>query len=166
METIYAAISQTEAGIERYYGAFETGRLPEERFSQRIEAREKRLAELRARRNDLEEVDSSKPKVPTSSVLRETAEAISQALTRGTLQQRNALMQQLVVGIEVTSRDEIIPTFRIPATPVRFMDRVVGGPGLEPGWVTPHAPQTCASTSSASRPAGCLRTCPLEDSNP
>src|SRR5712692_12114405 len=30
---------------------------------------------------------------------------------------------------------------------------VVGDPGLEPGWVTPHAPQTCASTSSASRPA-------------
>src|SRR5207302_6747346 len=29
----------------------------------------------------------------------------------------------------------------------------VGDPGLEPGWVTPHAPQTCASTSSASRPA-------------
>ena len=31
--------------------------------------------------------------------------------------------------------------------------RMVGDPGLEPGWVTPHAPQTCASTSSASRPA-------------
>src|SRR5690349_8652755 len=30
---------------------------------------------------------------------------------------------------------------------------LVGDPGLEPGWVTPHAPQTCASTSSASRPA-------------
>src|SRR6267378_3041729 len=30
---------------------------------------------------------------------------------------------------------------------------MVGDPGLEPGWVTPHAPQTCASTSSASRPA-------------
>src|SRR3989442_10371347 len=33
------------------------------------------------------------------------------------------------------------------------MDAMVGDPGLEPGWVTPHAPQTCASTSSASRPA-------------
>src|SRR5437660_2483734 len=33
------------------------------------------------------------------------------------------------------------------------MDSMVGDPGLEPGWVTPHAPQTCASTSSASRPA-------------
>src|SRR5207253_11518713 len=30
---------------------------------------------------------------------------------------------------------------------------VVRHPGLEPGWVTPHAPQACASTSSASRPA-------------
>jgi len=31
-----------------------------------------------------------------------------------------------VVGVDVNSRDEIIPTFRIPATPVRVMDRVVG----------------------------------------
>ena len=28
-------------------------------------------------------------------------------------------MQQLLAGVEVASRDEIIPTFRIPATPVR-----------------------------------------------
>src|SRR5690242_21903810 len=27
------------------------------------------------------------------------------------------------------------------------MGEVVGGPGLEPGWVTPHAPQTCFLTS-------------------
>jgi hypothetical protein len=46
------------------------------------------------------------------------------------------------------------------------LGELVGGPGLEPGWVTPHAPQTCASTSSASRPAGCSSTCPLRDSNP
>jgi len=46
---------------------------------------------------------------------------------------RQPIMQQLVGGIEVKSRDEIVPTFRIPATPVRVMDRVVGGPGLEPG---------------------------------
>ena len=25
---------------------------------------------------------------------------------------------------------------------------MVGGPGLEPGWVTPHAPQTCSLTSA------------------
>jgi Phage integrase family len=47
---------------------------------------------------------------------------------------------------------------------------MVGGPGLEPGWVSPHAPQTCASTSSASRPgwsaASRVAPCPLEDSNP
>src|SRR5438876_8173092 len=38
----------------------------------------------------------------------------------------------------------------LPEVAIRVM---VGDPGLEPGWVTPHAPQTCASTSSASRPA-------------
>ncbi len=39
---------------------------------------------------------------------------------------------------------------------------MVGDPGLEPGWVTPHAPQTCASTSSASRPAVSRLILPLE----
>jgi hypothetical protein len=53
-------------------------------------------------------------------------------MTRGTLQQRKALLQQLVAGVEVNSREEIVPTFRIPATTVRVMDRVVGRGGLEP----------------------------------
>ena len=46
-------------------------------------------------------------------------------------------------------------TFANPRVPSHagFEPAVVGDPGVEPGWVTPHAPQTCASTSSASRPA-------------
>ena len=43
---------------------------------------------------------------------------------------------------------------------------VVGGPGVEPGWVAPHAPQTCASTIPPAARPGASSTCPLEDSNP
>ena len=152
-ETGALQLDEAEAGVDRYYSAFETGRLPEGRFAKRIEALERRLADLRARKVALEESTATRPEVPTGLVIRETAEAIAEAMTRGTLQQRKALLQQLVAGVEVSSREEIVPTFRIPATPVRVMDRMVGGPGLEPGWVSPHAPQTCASTCSASRPA-------------
>ena len=55
--------------------------------------------------------------------------AITEAMSRGTLQQRKALLQRLVVGVEVNSRDEILPTFRSPATPVR-----VDGSGGGPRW--------------------------------
>jgi site-specific DNA recombinase len=132
METVDAEISQAEAGVDRYYTAFETGRLPEGRFAKRIEALERRLTALRARKTVLEESTATRPEVPTGLVIHETAEAIAEAMTRGTLQQRKALLQQLVAGVEVKSREEIVPTFRIPATTVRVMDRMVGRCGLEP----------------------------------
>jgi len=59
--------------------------------------------------------------------VRETAEA----LTRGTLQQRKAHMQQLVVAVAVNSRDEIAPTLRIPASAVRDRFRGLVGALLE-----------------------------------
>ena len=133
METVDAEISQAEAGVDRYYSAFELGRLPEGRFAKRIEALEQRLTDLRARRKALEEAEATRPEVPAAAVIHDTAEAIAEAMNRGTLQQRKALLQQLVAGVEVNSREEIVPTFRIPATTVRVMDRMVGGPGLEPG---------------------------------
>ena len=71
--------------------------------------------------------------------------AITEAMSRGTLQQRKALLQRLVVGVEVNSRDEIIPTFRIPATPVRVMDRMVGRGGLEPPTSAVDTPQRCGA---------------------
>ena len=131
-DTIEAAIRQGETGVERYYDAFEAGRLPEGRFASRTEALELRLTDLRARRQALQEAEADRPEVPTAAVIRETATAITEAMSRGTLQQRKALLQRLVVGVDVNSRDEIIPTFRIPATPVRVMDRVVDPRGFEP----------------------------------
>jgi hypothetical protein len=59
--------------------------------ARRIEAQEQRLADLRARRKMLEEANASRPEVPTALVVRETAEAIARAMTRGNLQQRKAL---------------------------------------------------------------------------
>jgi len=59
------------------------------------------LRPLRAKRQALEEAEATRPEVLTQ----ETAEA----LLRGPLQQRKAHMQQLVVAVEVNSRDETVP---------------------------------------------------------
>src|SRR6266571_9480850 len=42
-----AEISCNESAVQRYYNAFENGRLPEARFGIRVDALERRLAELR-----------------------------------------------------------------------------------------------------------------------
>ncbi len=146
-----AEISGSESAVRRYYNAFENGRLPETRFVGRVDALERRLTELRAK---LEELHDSAESVeaPSKKAVRDTEEAVRDAMLNGTPGQRKALLKELIVEVRVESRDSIIPTFRLPATPVRVTETMVGDPGLEPGWVTPHAPQTCASTSSASRP--------------
>src|ERR1700730_8188235 len=45
-ETGALQLDEAEAGVDRYYSAFETGRLPEGRFAKRIEALERRLPGL------------------------------------------------------------------------------------------------------------------------
>jgi hypothetical protein len=67
----------------RYYSAFERGRLPEERFARRIEALQQGLADRRARKTALEESEAIRPELPTGLVIRETAEAIAEAMTSG-----------------------------------------------------------------------------------
>src|SRR5216683_3198407 len=48
------------------------------------------------------------------------------ALLNGTPGQRKALLKELIVEVRVESRDSIVPTFRLPTTPVRVMEAVVG----------------------------------------
>ena len=95
-------------------------------------------------------------------------EALRDALLNGTPGQPKTP----IVDVRVESRSRSIPTFRLPTAPVRVMDRMVGGPGLEPGWITPHAPQTCASAKFRQPPKAGWKYyqldawCPLRDSNP
>ena len=149
---IEAEISGTESALQRYYNAFETGRLPEARFVSRLSALEARLSDLRTKLEELR--DSARTvEAPNKETVRNAADAVRDVMLNGTPGQRKALLKELIVEVRVESRESIIPTFRIPTPSVRVTERMVGDPGLEPGWVTPHAPQTCASTSSASRPA-------------
>jgi len=56
-------------------------------------------------------------------------------------------LQRALADARVRSRDEIIPTFRIPATPVRVMDWVVGRGGLEPPTSAVAGSQRCSRKS-------------------
>ena len=117
--------------MQRYYNAFENGRLPETRVAGRVDALERRLTELRAK---LEEVrDSAKSvEAPRKQAVRDAEEAVRDAMLNGTPGQRKALLKELIVEVRVESRDSIIPTFRLPATSVRVTEAMVGRGGLEP----------------------------------
>jgi hypothetical protein len=46
-------------------------------------------------------------------------------MLNGTPGQRKALLKELVVEVRVESRDNIVPTFRLPTAPVRVTEAVV-----------------------------------------
>lgn len=65
-------------------------------------------------------------------LLSEWAATLNVALYRGSAQQRKALIRKLVKELRVVSRDEVVPTYRVPAL-VRAPGNQVELPGIEPG---------------------------------
>ena len=106
-------------------------RLPEARFASRVDALERRLTQLRAKLAELRD-SATALEAPSKEALRSAAEAVRDAMLHGTPGQRKAPLKELIVEVRVESRDSIMPTFRIPATPVRVTEAVVGRRGLEP----------------------------------
>ena len=125
-----AEISGTQSAVERYYSAFENGRLSESRFGSRVDALERRLTQLRAKLGELR--DTINVEAPSKEAIRSAEEAVRDAMLNGTPGQRKALLKELIVEVRVESRDSIIPTFRLPARSVRVAEAVVGRGGLEP----------------------------------
>lgn len=72
---------------------------------------------------------------PNRVVLASVRTAIADALEAGTPSQRKALVQELVSEIRVESRDSILPTYRLPAGPVRVVSGMVD-PSEQ--YVNPH----------------------------
>ena len=128
---VEAEISGTQSAVERYYSAFENGRLSECRFGSRVDALERRLTQLRAKLAELRDA-STAVEAPSKEAVRSAEEAVRHAMLNGTPGQRKALLKELIVEVRVESRDSIIPTFRLPATSVRVTEAMVGRGGLEP----------------------------------
>jgi site-specific DNA recombinase len=131
LRRLEAEISGTKSAVERYYSAFENGRLSESRFGSRVDALERRLTQLRAKLAELRD-PASTVEAPSKEAVRSAEEAVRDAMLHGTPGQRKALLKELIVEVRVESRDSIIPTFRLPATPVRVTETMVGRGGLEP----------------------------------
>ena len=126
-------IKRTEAGIDRYFAAFEAGTMTEKVCAPRLSALSEKLGQLQGRRAEL--LAMIEPEAPASIgalQLQQVRTEAERILSDGPLPQRKALLQELVAEIRVEGRDSITPVFRVPDPPVRVLDRVVGRGGLEP----------------------------------
>ncbi|MGQ0670838.1 MAG: hypothetical protein ACT4PO_14405 [Actinomycetota bacterium] len=110
-----AQIRKAQAALDRYFQAFEKGRLREEVCARRIEGLSAEVTSLDARRSDLaEEISESQPNVLSPAELGEVREDIERAVRDEALPERKAVMQAVVAEIRVRDRGHIQPVFRVP----------------------------------------------------
>ncbi|MGH7802887.1 MAG: recombinase family protein, partial [Candidatus Binatia bacterium] len=115
LDAIDAQLRKTEAALDRYFAAFESGTMREAVAAPRVEKLVSEITALNARRAELaDELAETDPEAPDEHALGELREELQAALDAGSVAQRKALLQQLVVEIRVKDRSWIQPTFRVP----------------------------------------------------
>jgi site-specific DNA recombinase len=115
-----AGIRQELAGakrsLDRYFAAFEEGSLSPADCQERIAELKARIDAMIAEEATLTRRASEGATEATSPVdVAEWAKDLGTLLRAGTVQQRKALFRLLVKELRVVSRDEILPTYKIPA---------------------------------------------------
>ena len=122
---------KTEQALDRYFAAFEAGTLRQSACASRIESLATELDALTGRRTELSaEMQADSIQLPEPAELARLKTDALQALGRGPLPQRKALMQSLIAEIRVQDRSRVTPVFRVPvfAPP----EGLVGAAGIEP----------------------------------
>jgi site-specific DNA recombinase len=138
LATIDAELRRTEAAIKRYMLALEDGTLDPRTFAPRMKQVTATSDELEARRADLhgtlQRVEAETLDERTITCLRQR---IRDAIQQDTIAAKKNLLHLLIHQIEVHSRDQVIPTFRVPSDAdqdqqVRTQPGMVGVTGFEP----------------------------------
>jgi site-specific DNA recombinase len=131
-----AGVRQELAGakrsLDRYFAAFEEASLSPADCQERIAKLRTRIDALVAEEASLvRKAAEDGSDAPSAVDVAEWARNLGTLLRAGTAQQRKALFRLLVKELRVMSREEILPTYKIPAL-VRAPEGQVGLAGLEP----------------------------------
>jgi len=114
-----AGVRQELAGakrsLDRYFAAFEEGSLSPADCQERIAKLKARTDALIAEEASLTQKAAEAPEAPSAVDVAEWAKHLGTLLRAGTAQQRKALFRLLVKELRVMSREEILPTYKIPA---------------------------------------------------
>jgi site-specific DNA recombinase len=112
---IDAEATKAEEATERYLGAFEAGTLSESQCGARLQKLGTKVADLRARREELlAAIEQASATAPSADELSALRDQIAHALANGSVPARKALLQSLVHEIRVDSRNRVVPWFRVP----------------------------------------------------
>src|SRR5205823_9029676 len=111
-----ADITRVESKLERYFEAFEDGRLEADLFQDRVRGHRDRLESLRERESDLAVRLATQARTPPDgAALAGLADQHEAIVANESPEQAKELLRLLVKEIRVHDRRRIIPTYRIPA---------------------------------------------------
>ncbi len=127
-------IARAERAIERYHDAFENGDLDPARFKERVSALDARLDTLHGQDQTLDhEMKAATPTTPDTVTLEAVADELGRVVATGDSDRAKALLRILIADLQVNSRAEILPTYRVATPTVCAHNSSVARPGLEPG---------------------------------
>jgi site-specific DNA recombinase len=133
LASIGAEITRAEQALDRYYEAFEQGKLTAERCEERLTRLQARLDELRAQETELSlNAPHEAAHAPRAADLAEIADVLETVAAEGHPRKAKALFHLLIDELRVNSRAEILPTYRLVTPAVCAMSEKVGGMRIEP----------------------------------
>jgi site-specific DNA recombinase len=131
--SIRAEIARAEHALERYYEAFEQGKLSPERCEQRLSRLQARLDDLHGQQAELTASTAhDATHAPTPAELTAVADELDRVIADAEPQKAKALLRLLIEELRVNSRREILPTYRLVTPAVCAMSEKVEPTGLEP----------------------------------
>ncbi len=113
-QAIATEIASIERSTERYFEAFEQGRLSPERCEQRVTRLHDRLEDLRAQQAELADDGADEAAhAPTAADLAATADQLEGVIAQGEPEKTKALLHLLIAELRVNGKTDIQPTYRI-----------------------------------------------------
>jgi site-specific DNA recombinase len=133
LASIGAEIARAEQALERYYEAFEQGKLSPERCEDRLTRLQARLDDLHAQEAELAlAAPHEATHAPTPALVAEVADLLEDVLAEANPPKTKPLLRLLIDELRVNSRAEILPTYRLVTPEVCAMSEKVGAAGIEP----------------------------------
>ncbi|MGH3025614.1 MAG: recombinase family protein, partial [Gaiellaceae bacterium] len=114
LASVAAEIARAEQALERYYEAFEQGKITAERCEDRLARLQSRLDDLRVQEAELSlAAPHEAAQAATAADVAEIANVLEAVASEGDPRKAKALLQLLIEELRVNGRAEILPTYRL-----------------------------------------------------
>ena len=120
LDAVQRKLAETRAAMDRYFRAFEAGTMPEDTCAPRIATLSEQAKTFERRASELAacQDDDEHPERTSAAELDALRDALKTALEDGTPTRIKPVLQAMIDGIRIDARDQIEPTFRVPAVRV------------------------------------------------